>query len=651
MITRTYKYNIQLDEEVTQEGVSRFPVSWQVTTTSSCITIINSFGTLTQDGNIEFTINATDETCIENGTATLTLNDNIGCPTTYNISLVNPCDLVLSDISASDTLDFSVVATGGAQPYTYEWFYDTSLFTTSNNTSPVLSLQPIEGQYIDRTILSVKVTDSNGCVQEKEYNQQLCSMVVEGKTINTYCVSVIDDELGLIKAVNSNFTIPILSSCDIDWDTFSYTSTNSGIVIIHQGNGVFRMNILDGTSAGTSIVNYTVKNEYGVSSPVGSLIVNIPSCSEVNNGGDTIDGEIQEGELNSSNIVGDVIELNVEENIYSTSPIRWSTFNFTQNPAYGTATFTPSRVIEYEITDLTGSDADQIGFEIENESGQILRRTYYINRNVAAAPVANALTVCATCNTPTSAIDITSNDTGDIDKSTIIITSSSGNIDISRNSDNDFIFTPNSSATFINNIRYKVANSQGVFSNEAIVIVSSACAGEPVRTDITCSSQTFNLADLFPNTNAFSRSFAEVTTSYTTQGGTITGANGAVDFTSITAGEYIFSQTAVNAGSCSGTDDVKQVTVVKQDIPALTINSGTIVATDVGQVTFTATNIALGSITILNNGGRPIYTSSPVLVGSSGSFNLQLSAGNNEISLQANTICGNNILRTITIAN
>ena len=647
MIEQTYTYNIALQEDTTTEGVSRYPITWTLTSSSTCISFSSATGTLEEAGQIEFTVTAQDENCL-NTTVTLNLVDNIGCSNAQNVALINPCDLTLSDISNADELDFVVTASAGTPPYQYKWNYDTSLFTTDSDESPVLSLNVIDGEAANRTNISVTVTDANGCEQTKSYNQQLCPITVEGAFITTYCVSVIKDSA---KAINSNVTLPITSTCDIDYDTFEYTSTNSGITILHNGNGVFTVNVADGTSAGTFIIQYTVKNEYGSVSPVGSLFITVPSCSEVNTGGDVIAGEIIEAELNSGNTIGEIIELDVESNVYTNSEVDWSTFAITQAPVYGTAALSPTRKIEYTITNLTGTDSDQVGFELKTTQGTSLRKTYYINRNVIAAPVANNITVCATCDNPTSAIDITANDTGNIDKSSIQILTTSPFVDVSRDSNDDFIFTPNSSATFTNIITYRVANTQGTYSNTANIIVSSACAGEPVRTDITCTSKIFDLRDLFPNTNAFTSNFTEVTSGYTGQGGTIVGATGTVDFSAITAGTYTFRQTATNAGACAGTDDTADIDIILQEIPALSITSSSIISTDIGQVNFSATNIPLGSITILNNGGRPVYTSSPTLTGGTGTFNLQLATGANAITLQANTICGNTLLATVTINN
>lgn len=649
MIIKTYKVNISLDEEITTEGVSRFPVVWTIEKNNNCLDITPASGVLNKDGQIEFTVSADDELCLTNSSVTLNLVDNIGCPKSQGINLINPCNLTISEISTPSKLNFLVTASNGTPPYTYAWNYDTSLFTANSLNSPVLSLNPIQGQTVDRAEVSVQVIDANGCERTATYNQQLCPFIIESKTINTYCVSVIKDIS--IKAKNSNVTLPITTECDINWDTFSYTSSNTGVTMINNGNGNFEINVADGTSAGTITIQYTVENQYGVVSPVGTLFIQVPSCSDVATGADVIAGETLEVPLTTSNTIGSTVEFNVEDNVYSTSPIKWDSFLITQAPQFGTAALNSSRKLVYTISNLTGTNTDQVGWEIENEVGQKLKKRYYINRNIIAAPVANNINVCAACNEATSITDITTNDTGDIDKSSIIITQGSPFIDISRNADNDFIFTPTKDATFTNIVRYKVANSQGTFSNEANVIISSVCAGTPSNLDITCSSQTFDLADLFPNTNAFTRSFSEVGGSYTGQGGAIIGANGTVDFTGISSGTYTFRQTATSPATCAATTQEADIVIVKQDVPSLNITSASITSTDIGTVEFTAINIPLGSITILNNGGRPVYTTTPTLVGSNGTFNLQLVSGANVITMQATTICGSTITQTSTINN
>ena len=68
MITKSYTINFALEEETTSDGLSRWPVTWTLLKSDSCIQIDDQFatGTLTADGSFEIVVQTDDETCIEN---------------------------------------------------------------------------------------------------------------------------------------------------------------------------------------------------------------------------------------------------------------------------------------------------------------------------------------------------------------------------------------------------------------------------------------------------------------------------------------------------------------------------------------------------------------------------------------------------------
>lgn len=667
MITKEYTINFALTEETTSGGLSRWPVTWTVSKSSTCIQIDDQFstGTLTADGSFKIVVQTDDETCIENENITIQYVDAIGCAYNQTVTLVNPCSLALGDINNPSDLTFSISASGGTPGYQYSWDFDQNIFQAVNSTtSNILSLTLRAGQVADSVQVTVTVTDQAGCVASKTLNKEICSISTTGQLVQTFCTtSTTQTCVSNLKASNQRVNLNVTTSgCSIDWSTFEYSGANG--ICIYRRNPVtfpedFTIEVDDSVGSGTSVVTYSVKNEYGLVSNTGALIIDIPSCSLVESGGNIIDGETSEQQLTADKIVSDTIDFDLENKIYSTSPLDWSTFSIDVNPDYGTASLTADRKLRYTISSLVGSDPDRITWSISNVAGQTLSKTYYLNRDVAAAPVAVNDTICVSCFEPSAPTDITANDTGDIDKSTIVITQNDPDVTIARDKNNDFIFTTNNNAAFVNIVKYKVANSQGLLSNEGSIIINSTCAGIPTPSnlDITCfSNKAFNLQDYVVNGNAFSKTWTETTgtaPTYTTQGGTITGSQGAVDFSAIATGRtYTFEVEATGDGTCPAQTHTETINIILNAPPAVTISSATNLGSNVGKIEFTVEGVtSLGSLTITNNGDRPTYISSPTLISGSGEFTFQMVAGNNVVLITAITTCGTTVSDTDTIVN
>jgi hypothetical protein len=282
--------------------------------------------------------------------------------------------------------------------------------------------------------------------------------------------------------------------------------------------------------------------------------------------------------------------------------------------------------------------------------------TDIVNRNVVATPVTAGDTICAKCNTPTVATDVTANDTGTIDKSTIQITSITSDVQYSQDANNDLIFTALPDPSLNRIVQYLVKNTQGVDSNTSNIVLSVTCAGTPLDQNITCwASKVFDLLDYFEDAAAISYTFTETTTgtTYTSQGGTIGAATGTVDFTSINAGTYTFEITAVGAGGCSGSgDDTAEIEITLNDAPSLTIDSVVNNGDDTGTVNFTIVGLSsTASLVVLNNAGAVTYTITPSISGTSGTFTINLVSGNNDVSITALSICNTILTDNDTIVN
>ena len=119
------------------------------------------------------------------------------------------------------------------------------------------------------------------------------------------------------------------------------------------------------------------------------------------------------------------------------------------------------------------------------------------------------------------------------------------------------------SASLSNIITYQVSNKDGVPSNVAGIVVRSVCAGVMSQSTInaTCNRE-IDLGDYVTSHNSFTYTVTEPASadpgSYTDQGGVIDTAfpctYACLDFTAISAGDYVFELEGTNSAPCANTD-------------------------------------------------------------------------------------------------
>lgn len=104
-----------------------------------------------------------------------TVDINICYPDTCsNPTLIIVCDIVISDLAVeidNDNITITPTVTGGTQPYSYQWSYNTNLFDLqegTNDTSSNLKLVLKTGSfdYIEAGI-GLTITDVNDCKNSK----------------------------------------------------------------------------------------------------------------------------------------------------------------------------------------------------------------------------------------------------------------------------------------------------------------------------------------------------------------------------------------------------------------------------------------------------------------------------------------------------
>lgn len=608
---------------------------------------LSGVDTYSASTDVEF-LNQTD---ITSTVVTVTFVDANGCSKVLTpVVVYNPCTMQ-STITNNADFVFVAATTGGSGGYTYNWLYDMGLWQIatgdSDSTDNYLSLEIKEGAVVPTsTLIAVTITDAAGCQLYKTYTYSFCQPRILSSTVSLVCdTTAVTGCTGVVSQYR-NFSVErlVLPCTDqvIDWPTMEF-SIPVGICVQHLGNGVLTITSSLSTNT-TKIISYSVKTTSGIRSTFGTITVTIPTCEA---GRNPFTGVPQTIQLTIEDIVADERLLNVESRVGGTPD--WSTFAFVGAPTWGTVTFNGNRDIVYTITDVTTTPTipDTISWTLNDYSGGQINITDTVLRNRIALPVTVLDVVCNSCGETTAPIDVLANDTGDIDRSTLYISDGDNEIVVTKDTDNNFVFTSLPGASFNNFLNYRVANTQGAYSTDAIRInVQVACVGtdDSPTLDLTCVvSKVFDIKDQFVGGNSFGDVFVETTPAvptYASQGGVIVGAEGTVTLTGLANKTYTFQYTASNVVACSPTwDDIGVLTVIHNTTPHVTF--ATAVDNTNGTSTYTGTyfsNAAPFSITL--NGNPATFSSGIQANGGNFTFTLYNVAGVNTVVISTISTCG-----------
>lgn len=651
MITIPVSVSIDNDANGIPKGTPPYTFTFS-SNNSTCVSFSEPTGTcvlIDDKYTAETDVEYVNQTCIATSLITCVITDANGCSVTKSPLVIdNPCDIVTS-ISTNGEFVFVATTTGGSGNYTYSWNWDKvfekqvdDLSDTDNTIS--LRLRPYETLPIS-TLITVNVTDSNGCKQTANYVYNFCFPRTFQKWVSLVCDTAPVTGCSSVVSQYRNLDISDVSLCagqTLDWSTLTLGIPH-GLCVYHDGAGMLTISS-SLTTTQSKIINYSVKTTAGVRSTIGIITVTIPTCTEATFLGATP----QTIQLTIEDIVSDVKLLPVEPRVAGTPD--WSTFAFTNTPSWGTVVINGNREIEYTITNVatTPTIPDVIKWSLNDYKGNQVNVSDTVLRDRIALPVTTTETICSSCGETTAAQDLLANDTGDIDRSTIQIVLNDPDVIITKDTDNNFTFTALPGASFNNLNSYKVANTQGAYTADQNFIVRTACVG-PNTTPIlnlTCEVlKTDNIADQFPDKNCFGLAFAETSTivpTYTTQGGTI-GGTGDIDFTGINPGTYTFEFTCLNQGSCTPDwDDIGILTVINGATPNVTFTSATDNTDGTSTYEFSYDEVASAFIVTLN--GSPASFQSSVLASNGvGNFTIYNTAGLNTVMISTSSTCSTSI--------
>lgn len=381
-----------------------------VVTTSddACVTVLNPTTRIfATSGNVFLDIDVT-EGCINTETITITVTDNSSnscqSSSTYGLIGYNPCTGLAATISsafvAGADFAFTVNATGGNGGYTYQWYYDTSVYETLDSTSSVLALTVKDGATVGNTLgLICDVVADGNCEVRASLNHQVCKPVL--REINQPVIDCLDNAVSTECTLSFGYTTAVLDaiSCvgrSIDWPTLELSSTN-GICVRQVGTTqqVDIYQIDTGITSGS--FTWSVADSLGVRSNPLTVSLTLGSCvntttnpqQEASAAIPLLDEVLSVPNQTPSTVITTNVRRRIGEPS-RTATIDWSSFDFIQGNGQtkvssteltginGTARFVAGDKIEYTVSGKN-ENVDVVQFELADANGDKLNtaKIYY----------------------------------------------------------------------------------------------------------------------------------------------------------------------------------------------------------------------------------------------------------------------------------
>lgn len=571
------------------ESATGGSMTYTLTPDTECVAITPSSGTVTSGQEIDFEFDFATIDCFNTEFTLQVVDPNCSTPKEINFVLTSPCSTLNTSISntpgRANPYVFASTTTGGTADYSYSWSYDTSLFSATSSTGPSIELNFIDKDLPSFTTVTLTVTDANGCVATDNYVYTTCRPVIQSQVVELEC----GPTTGVYNAFGT-LNLADMSSCTLraDFNTLSL-DYNTNALNVTTNNNQLTIQARSTTIPTTYDIIGSVANTSGARGEFTITVVVPGPCAQI---GQPVYSNTQVV-LDSGYSNGDIVEIPLVLNTPQGTDINYDSFTFvptkgqTLNSATnlsstnGTAVYKcGERYIEYTI-DTKNEEVDLIQFQIETEDGKVSNiAKAYIDYENYSAPTATDDTLTMNANSSQS-LDLSANDSGDIDFTTYEILSVESGLTVRNNNDG----TINISAGDITgdkDITYRFRSTNGVYSNTGTAVITVNNTGTGARS-VICPT-TLNLNDFLTGT--------------VTSGGTWTAGNNpsspsltnpsAVDFSSANPGTYTFTYT-VGTASTNIILVIPDYSVVIDSVSAVTKNpiAGTVGST----VSFTTTGV------------------------------------------------------------
>lgn len=589
-------------------------IAYTLTADSSCVQISNSAGEVTSDTIVEFQIDFSDIDCFDTLFTLTSYDVSCNIPVIRTFKLNSPCLGLSGAISftpnSRDPYRFTISPIGGAAPYTYQWFFDNTLFSNArNNTTSSIALRLINTFVPDFTTLTCIITDANGCSTTVDYIHTFCRPIIDPVTVTLNCIPAQGNfDMGGFAILEDT------SSCSqsIDWTTLSFNTTQ--FAISNEGPN---LSILAKSTNSTETVTVlgTVNNSIGITGQVVLNLITKP-CEIVKT--PVVPPQI----LVVPDALGatDEVFLSVDSFIPIGQEIDTSTFTFiaktgqtlvspTQLTAVnGAAVYEcPTNKIKYTIGTVT-EPVELIEFQFETKAGiKTNVAKYYIDFESLAVPVAvaDSATIAAGAS---STINISTNDTGDKDLTSYEILTVDAGISVINNNNGTVTVIPGKLSEGSYTFTYRFKSTSQILSNTATATITVQNAGFAVGNPLICPLASISLLSFLSGSITSGGTWTQASSNPSSL--TITDPLD-VDFSSANAGVYLFTYTiGSSVATIAMTLLNDSVTITSVSTPSNNSLSPTI-GSVVNFQTIGVESAANITITVNFNAGTNIQTYSP----------------------------------------
>jgi len=271
-------------------------VTYNVASYEGCVEFDDTNGVIIRSPHrLQNEITFETEACLENTTIYVVATDADGCISNIEVEIENPCDnFVVNPITRSQPFIFTTLASNpGCTTFNYIWSYPTNLFAPSPNqgdlNNPVISLDLITSSVPASAVISVTVTDCNGCEETQYITINFCQPIAYYQLVNLVCEFEPPTTVYTCTDVYSQSGIVYLSAgencpyVELDWTTLNYTTTEPGLCI-YQFPGLGRLVITADATVVPGIyqIYWSVADQYGIRSTTGTIDVVVPNCGTRN---------------------------------------------------------------------------------------------------------------------------------------------------------------------------------------------------------------------------------------------------------------------------------------------------------------------------------------------------------------------------------
>jgi hypothetical protein len=333
----TFPIQVQVVPQL--NNIPPYHYNWTVTSPSTTITptinpvsgVLDPSVNLTVSGLVE----AVDEASITNSSFTLTVKDSsdVECFRSTIFNLTNPCSqMTIQPITKSGELTFNTIATGGNNPYTYNWDFDQEIFEIVSQINEQLTLKIKDGVTDLPSFFTITASaeDEYGCVRTTSRPFIFPKPFVFDFSVNAAC------NADGTSVVSHACIFPVVQAgTTIDWDSFNlelpssewnYTLHNTSC--IGTGREV-SINISSTVAPGTYTLDFTLSTISGISSEPATITIVVPECqpslstiSLIGTSSYTLD---------CSAVPGEDFVIELDSLISSTGTVDWSSFQFIVN--------------------------------------------------------------------------------------------------------------------------------------------------------------------------------------------------------------------------------------------------------------------------------------------------------------------------------